>query len=599
MRYAFIRFLQLSVVLAALASQAAGQCTSVFYDGFESGVLGPAWSLGTGSYTRTITSTAPGVGTYSFQHAATTSNSFYQGTYALFTPSQPTYISYWMKTDVTTGANGYFVIGDANINSDNGILFCYFNSTSGLRFFNSAGVNYPITSNTWYHVEIMDINWTARNMDIYINGVLFLTDWAFRSGTATSVDRVHLFSLVPSVPVYDDIMIGRAGPSIDSVSWVSPNCYGDSTGLIDLVTTPGTGTSHFLWSTGDTLEDLSGLSAGTYTVTVTDGIGCMAYDTVTISEPSALLVLDSLIDVTCFGDTTGSIDLSVSGGTPGYTYLWSGGSTATTEDLTGIGAGYYSVLVTDTAGCTSSLDSLWVSEPPALSLTDSLVFALCHGDTAGEIHLSAFGGTPGYTYTWSTGDSSSSLMDLLPGSYSVTVTDSFTCSITDSFTIVEPAALGLSFMVISIDSGFSEGAIDLSVVGGTPPYSYVWSNGDTVQDPTTLTVGYYWVTVTDSLGCTTTDSVFIDFWETVEGAANQLGMNLWPNPFAGDFTLQLQGGFGSASVQLLDLQGRVLWQAEMPAQGQQTFSPLLAAGVYVLRVTTAEGVGIRKVIKVE
>ncbi|HTF06092.1 MAG TPA: hypothetical protein VK826_18810, partial [Bacteroidia bacterium] len=172
-------------------SESSAQC-GVFYDGFESGTFASPWTMGTGLYTVTVPNTSPAVGTYNLQMVSNGTNAFFEGARATFTSSQPTYMSWRMKTNTTTGANGYVIIGDANTISDNGILFCYFNASSQLRFFSSAGFNYAITANTWYHVEARNMNWTSRTMDIYIDGLLVIPAWPFRSGTATSIDRVYL-----------------------------------------------------------------------------------------------------------------------------------------------------------------------------------------------------------------------------------------------------------------------------------------------------------------------------------------------------------------------------------------------------------------------
>ncbi len=197
-------FITLSIVFGS--SPLWAQC-NVLTDDFETGTLATQWQFGTGTYTRNVTSTNPAQGTYSFEQ--TGSSAFYEGTYATFTSSQPNYISFKMRTNTTTAANGYVVIGDANINTDNGILFCYFNSTSSLRFYGSTGQNFPVNANQWYHVEVQNINWTARTMDIYLDGNLILTSWPFRSGTATSMDRIHLFNLSAATAMYDDIIIGN------------------------------------------------------------------------------------------------------------------------------------------------------------------------------------------------------------------------------------------------------------------------------------------------------------------------------------------------------------------------------------------------------
>jgi len=213
-------FITLSIIFGG--SPLWAQC-NVFADDFETGSLATQWQFGTGTYTRNVTSVNPGQGSFSFEQ--TGSSSFYEGTYATFTPSQPNYISFRMKTTSTSTANGYVVIGDANINSDNGILFCYFNSSGSLRFYGSTGQNFPVNANQWYYVEVQNINWTARTMDIYLDGNLILTSWPFRSTTATTMDRIHLFNLSAATAMYDDIIIGSA-PLTGSVT--NTICNNDS-----------------------------------------------------------------------------------------------------------------------------------------------------------------------------------------------------------------------------------------------------------------------------------------------------------------------------------------------------------------------------------
>src|SRR5204862_227637 len=149
------------------------------------------------------------------------------------------------------------------------------------------------------------------------------------------------------------------------------------------------------WSNGATTEDLSGLAAGTYNVTVTDNNNCTASTSVTITQPAAALSLsETHVNVLCFGNCTGSINLTVTGGTTPYSYSWSNG--ATTEDLSGLAAGTYSVTVTDNNNCTAST-SVTITQPAAgLSLSETHVNVLCFGNSTGSINLTVTGGTTPY-----------------------------------------------------------------------------------------------------------------------------------------------------------------------------------------------------------
>ncbi|MFC0776460.1 SprB repeat-containing protein, partial [Terrimonas alba] len=287
-------------------------------------------------------------------------------------------------------------------------------------------------------------------------------------------------------------------------------CFGNTTGSVDLSVSGGTTPYTYVWSNGAATQDITALAAGTYTVTVTDNNNCTATTSVTITQPAAALALtSSKVDVLCFGNATGSIDLTVSGGTTPYSYVWSNG--ATTQDITALAAGTYSVTVTDNNNCTATA-SVTIGQPAAaLALTSSKVDVLCFGNATGSIDLTVSGGTTPYTYVWSNGATTQDITALAAGTYSVTVTDNNNCTATASVTIGQPAAaLALTSSKVDVLCfGNATGSIDLTVSGGTTPYSYVWSNGATTQDITALAAGTYSVTVTDNNNCTATASVTI------------------------------------------------------------------------------------------
>ncbi|MEM6398469.1 MAG: SprB repeat-containing protein, partial [Bacteroidota bacterium] len=284
-------------------------------------------------------------------------------------------------------------------------------------------------------------------------------------------------------------------------------CNGDETGAIDLTVTGGTPPYTFLWSNGAMTEDLDNLPAGSYTGTVTDANGCTISATLMVTEPPALDVSADVTNVLCNGDATGAIDLTVTGGTAPYTFLWSNG--AMTEDLMNIPAGSYTGTVTDANGCTISA-TLTVTEPPALGVSADVTNVLCNGDETGAIDLTVTGGTAPYTLLWSNGAMTEDLMNIPAGSYTGTVTDANGCTISATVTITEPPALGVSADVTNIDcNGDVTGAIDLTVIGGTAPYTFLWSNGAMTEDLMNIPAGSYTGTVTDAFGFTISATVTI------------------------------------------------------------------------------------------
>lgn len=493
-----------ALLLATLKLSA--QCNGVFYDDFETGALAAGWSLGTG-HTVSVNTTAPAVGAYSMN--STGSSAFYAGPNVLFTSSQPTYVSWRIKTNTVNAANAYFVLGDANINSDNGILFAYCNASSGLRFFASTGYNHPITANTWYHVEVMNINWTTRTMDIYVDGVLILPGWPFRSGTATSMDRLHAFNLNAATASYDNIIIGGIPVTLSNVT-TSPTCNGATTGGIDLTVTGGTAPFTYSWSNSATTEDITGVGAGTYSVTVTDNLGCITTSSFTITEPTALALSFTSTNVTCFAGTDGSADLTVSGGTPGYSYSWSSG--ATTEDESNLAAGTYTLVLTDANGCTSVLSGITITEPSEILATVSTTDVTCNGGSDGSATVTPTGGIPGYTYSWApAGGTNATATGLPAGGYTCTITDNNGCVRPQTLSINEPTAIAgtISGTDVTCNAG-SDGSAMIIVSGGSPGYTYSWMpSGGTADMATGLIAGTYTCTVTDLNGCTFAENITI------------------------------------------------------------------------------------------
>jgi len=282
-------------------------------------------------------------------------------------------------------------------------------------------------------------------------------------------------------------------------------CNGGSTGSIDITVTGGTTAYSFLWSNGAITEDIFGLAAGVYTVVVTDANGCQISDSWTVTEPSALTLIGTPTPVLCNGGSTGSIDITVTGGTMAYSYLWSNGETS--EDINGLAAGFYSVVVTDANGCQTS-DGWLVTEPSALSLTGTAYPVSCFGGSTGSIDITVSGGTTPYSYAWSNGAVTEDIFFLTAGDYTVVVTDGNGCPISMTFTVTEPsAALTATAVVTNINcNGNHNGSIDLTVTGGTTPYGYLWSNLQTTEDISGLFPGTYTVDVTDANGCTTSGS---------------------------------------------------------------------------------------------
>ena len=578
-------------MLLLTGSGVFAQCPSVFYDGFESGSWTPTWTPGTGAFTRSVTTSSPAVGTYCLEQTGGFST-HYEGLEANFPSSQPTYFSWYIKSADVSQASAYLVIGDSTLGgSNNGIAFVYI-YTSQIRFIGSSTVSVPAVNNTWYHIEMRNINWTAKTYDVYIDGVLISTGLGFRAPANVNMSRIEIYNYHSTTAWWDEISLGAPRPNVDSVNITDVACYGDTTGMIDLSASGGTGSLGYSWSTGATTQDVSGLTGGTYEVTITDSLGCSLVDTFAVLTPEDFTVTDSVIDPTCPGDSTGMIYLGVSGATPGYTYAWSTGDT--TQSISGVGSGSYSVTITDSAGCTT-VDTVTITGPAAWMLNSEITEPTCNGDMDGMIDLTTSGGTPGYSYAWSTGDSTEDVSGLGAGTYAVTVTDTLGCTTTDSITVSEPTAISGS-ATTTPDNGGNEGAIDLTVGGGTPGYSYSWSNGATTEDIDSLAAGDYIVTVTDSNGCQWSDTFTVDFEVSTDPGYADLPVSIYPNPFNASFSIELPTTIGTADLSLTDLAGKMVWTGKA-TNSKVTITPDVPAGTYFLVIKTAEAMTTKKLIK--
>ncbi|CAN0507029.1 unnamed protein product, partial [Discosporangium mesarthrocarpum] len=188
------------------------------------------------------------------------------------------------------------------------------------------------------------------------------------------------------------------------------------------------------------------------------------------------------VDVLCNGETTGSLSLTITGGLPPYSVSWSDGTTGT--ERLNLGAGTYGYTVTDANQCTFT-GAPEITEPPALALDPVIINITCFGDQNGSIDPQLSGGTPPYSYAWSNAATTPTLSDLDPGVYSLVVTDANDCVLqSGDFEILEPTQLTVTGEITDATSCATapDGAIVLTVAGGTPDYTYAWSTGATTKD---------------------------------------------------------------------------------------------------------------------
>ena len=382
-----------------------------------------------------------------------------------------------------------------------------------------------------------------------------------------------------------------------TISSTDALCFGANSGTISLNVTGGTTPYNFDWSDNafDGIEDPAQVTAGDYSVTITDADGCQVILSTSIAEPELLATSGTPSSVSCNGGNNGSIDLTVSGGTPPYNFQWNNGASPV-EDPANLTANVYSVTVTDDQGCTATT-TVNVGQPQALqcfilSVTD----ARCKDGSDGSINMTVAGGTPPYNYNWSNGGGNQQdPQNLSAGNYTVTVTDANSCTATISATVGEPEGLNVSvtvsdygiYNVSCYDS--QDGSIQVVPNGGTPPYVYTWNTGADVPRLTDLGPGNYSLTLTDDLGCSEVVEVTLTAPPAIFASLSSQGVTCYGDEDGAIFIENVTGGIPPYRYELNNGE---------EASGFPSFGFLDAAD-YVVTVYDAEGCSWNGTITVE
>lgn len=281
-----------------------------------------------------------------------------------------------------------------------------------------------------------------------------------------------------------------------------PASCGQSNGSAEVSASGGTGPYSYVWSNGETETTATKLSSGSGFVTVTDATGCSSLGSVTIlTDPSGpKIALKTVTHNKCYGEKSGALDVTLTGGTGPYDILWSNGSSS--EDQTGLASGIYDILITDNTGCQAAA-TFGIDQPLFLNVSTVVVDASCNGSD-GKVVALAGGGTKPYLYQWSNGSSGPVAQGLSAGIYTLTLSDNNNCTIVTPVIINNTGGpkVALNNLKGVSCSNASIGSIDIQISGGTPLYSYSWlPGGQSSQDISNLTEGQYEVTVTDNAGC--------------------------------------------------------------------------------------------------
>lgn len=429
-------------------------------------------------------------------------------------------------TAVVTGGTGNFTYSWSNGSNNPSINFLspgiyYINvidQGNGCNVFDLAIIDEPdqLTVSTSI-TDVLCFGLSTGKIDLTVNGGTKPYTYSWSNGSS-SEDLNNIPAGNYSVTVTDangcsesfsTVVKQPNTPLGATISGTNPACRGNFNGSVTLQVFGGTPAYDFNWNSGAYLtQNLSNLPAGTYSVVIRDDNDCTVNKSVTLNDPQVLSSSFTKQDVSCYGETDGSIDLTVNGGTTPFTYDWTNSTydlSFATQDLINLPADDYTVVIEDSRGCTST-NTVSITEPLSpVSATFTIQNVSCFGDSDGSVTANATGGTMPYTYSWSNGTNNATISNLIAGTYIVTITDNSGCTFIDSAEVTQPSAplaLSLSVTNVSCAQG-NDGAIDLTVIGGTTPYQYNWNSGTfTTENLSNIFAGNYDIIVTDSKNCT-------------------------------------------------------------------------------------------------
>jgi gliding motility-associated-like protein len=281
-------------------------------------------------------------------------------------------------------------------------------------------------------------------------------------------------------------------------------CAGSNTGSVKASVSGGTTPYQYLWNNFTTDSTQTGVAAGTYTVVVTDSNGCHINKSILVNQPLPLTLTETQTNLNCNGNTNGTIAVTVQGGKNPYSYSWNTTPVQTTASLSNLGAGTYTVVVTDSNRCTLT-DSFTITAPSAIEVNTAVSNPTCSGGDNGFVSLDARGGTAPYGYNWSTtpAQSGNVASALTAGTYYATITDAHGCVLLDTAVVVSPLPVTVTIAVnTSTCPGNAVGLVVVTASGGLAPYNYGLGTLTQASDTfSNLAAGNYSVVVTDVNGC--------------------------------------------------------------------------------------------------
>lgn len=389
-------------------------------------------------------------------------------------------------------------------------------------------------------------------------------------------------------------------PTVLVTNSTNSTCFGSNDGTALISVSGGSTPYSYMWSNGVTTKNVTNLPKGINIIQVSDSVNCISTASVTITEPSELIIITTKVNASCTNDD-GTVTNNVSGGTLPYLYKWSNGST--TNNITGLSVGNYTITVIDANSC-KAISTTNIQSDAGIVTNVLTTNVKCNGNSDGIATANTTGGTTPYSYSWSDGSASSNLTNLAVGSYTVTTTDSLGCKSTVTVIITQPNVLAVSVTSTpNTGTGNSgNGSVTANVTGGTAPYVYAWSNGGNGSSLSNLAGGNYNINITDANGCTANGTT------TVGGPGVGIKENmlivsdllLYPNPTYGKIILKVNLNLSQElNINIYNMLGNLITTIESNNKGSSgTYMVDLSnqkPGLYFVRIQSSDKVITQKI----
>jgi hypothetical protein len=345
-----------------------------------------------------------------------------------------------------------------------------------------------------------------------------------------------------------------------------------------------------------TSEDLTQVGGGSYFAVVSDARLCTDTLAPASIQGNAPIRVANLVvnNVKCRGEASGSITVDIQGGRAPYRYEWNNRPGA--RSLNNLRAGAYSLRVIDADSCRTNFGPFSVTEPNnGIVVADTILPVACNGGSSGALAIGLSGGKAPYRWTWQNAQGQvlgldvRRLSNLRAAQYSLLVSDADNCSLFFTYTVTQPDPIRANLEVVQPKGDLANGSITAKPSGGTPPYRYRWGNGASTSNLINIPRGTYFVTITDSRNCQTGESVLVQSTSTID-FARVAAARVFPNPTSDalQWELQLHEAM-PLELELLDLQGRLIWRRRLAAQlkwVEKIDLQELPSGIYILRTST-------------